>query len=945
MKFVASEIARQQKPFISIRFFPHPQMGSVVADIIEAIKAGAVAGSAVGTADQTFGSTGDPFVDYQNDGNYPTHGEIDDQGRTLQIPDGMTIVHEPNPSYQFSGEIRQPGSSTGEVSNKGIGVFEGGPPPTIDGEAQAAEGSSEPGAIVSVGENPNTVSNSTTRFIQQAPSQYARVVNPIGFVEKLISGNEFCQEQSLKDFLAKPYLVTSGSFTDSDTLSTFARTDLYGVLSTTGLYSNKLQGYFAIRADVKIQIVVNGNPFVQGRYMLVWRPNGGTNSNNTPASTSRRFDLCTQTQLPHVELDVSSETSATLEIPYVSCTTHAPINSPTGTIGSPGAFHIAPYVKMASGQSVGYQLYISFHNVHLHAPAVPQMGSRLAEPQMKVKRKSKNHTSAERDSQGLGPLSAVARVVSDSASSTSKHIPSLSWIAKPVEWVSDLLGGVAHMFGLSKPLNLAATTRSTLNWFPYAPNCDTPDASMPISLMARNQIEGLPGISRTDIDESSFDFIKTVPAYLTQFSFDTSTSAPSNLYWGAVTPEAYYKNYTYNIAAVDYFVRSSVPIHYFARMFQKWRGGIRYHIKFVKTPFHSSRLAFVFQPWDTNTTSLTTAPSYSNTHFAFREILDLRESSEFVVTIPYTAIYPYMEMWSGTTNGAAIGYFGIYLINGLTAPSTVNNTVTTIIEVSGGDDFELAVPYNNGDKLIMTAFTQMNSAKDLITNDHALPLAFGPSEVNLHPAKYCVGERFTSVYQFLKSAVSIPGSGVAGTHSKIRWDPYAIPTDYMGSAASITLNGEMDADNYALICACYALSRGGIRVRAWLESSYSSNPSVVDTSIVTNLPGTTYSGIVYDGANPGTQRLRLVQNLNYAGGVEIQLPAYQRSFARNNNSLYYNSGGGVIATNTAGLGTPHYIYSNFIGGPFAQIYLSRGVNDDFQVSQFMGVPLLRTASA
>lgn len=804
--------------------------------------------------------------------------------------------------------------------------------------------------------SPSTVVNSggytvdstaTTTFLADAPVEIGGFALRSTIPKELIKCDIGSHADDIKEFLSKPYNIYNGVFQASDTSGTFTKYDYFYPLAVgTGatIYLNKLQGIWGMRADLTVKLIVNANRFQAGRYMIVFIPTGGATCSGGASLTlwqnSLCFDKTRVTQLPHVEIDLGTQSEAILTIPYISGTTHWVIPSQSNNYGSPGAIQIYPYSPLnttaAAGTSVPFQMFFTYSNISFNAMGYPQM----------------DITRAEQKSKGVGPVSSVASTVSKVAGIVGDHVPQLSSITKPLSWVADLVKGVATHFGYSNPVNLDTVPRNSLTWFPYMLNCDNIDNSMPASLFSRNEVQKMSGVAGTDIDEASFDFIKQVPAYYNTYTLSTADSAGTSVFNIVLEPATFVNTYnvTGNAAAYTYRMTTSPPFVYLARHFYKYRGGFRFKFKFVKTEFHSGRFAFVFQPYSKVSGSSTSAITYANTMYCHRHIIDIRECNEFEIKVPYTAVSPYLPMWGATRDGS-FGYLSMYVVNPIVCPSTVATSISVIVEVCADKDFELAYPRYFTEAPVLAGYQQMGLGS--ISNEVYIGSALGHNEDSMAGAKYCVGEQANSVYQLLKSGYKMytPNGLPSGTY--LNWDPFTMGYDYCGSSTTYIPNASTKAtynttydfspDNFTRLCSMYLFNRGGMRLRLFTAGT-ATQASMSVCTITGMAPNAGNYYRVTSTATYPYDALSVIQNQSYTGGTEIQIPNYGSTFVRATSNLIYNTnraGAAPYASYTDAMSSPTQVVFGFpAGAPSAGYSIVRTVSDDFQLFGFIGAPLV-----
>jgi hypothetical protein len=120
--------------------------------------------------------------------------------------------------------------------------------------------------------------------------------------------------------------------------------------------------------------------------------------------------------------------------------------------------------------------------------------------------------------------------------------------------------------------------------------------------------------------------------------------------------------------------------------------------------------------------------------YCFREIIDLREKSEFSYTFPFVST----QTWH--TEYQSYGYVSLVVLNELTRPSTVASSVEILLEMSMADDTQFAVPRSCvnpvtgvGAPYIPKAFrTQMNDGDELLSAMGALTVqSASPDEIRV----------------------------------------------------------------------------------------------------------------------------------------------------------------------------------------------------------------------
>ncbi len=636
--------------------------------------------------------------------------------------------------------------------------------------------------------------------VAEAKMPHVKVID-----NSLLSLGRLEKEQAIKDFFAKPIPVQNGTLATTDTVSTFSDIALNN-LFTNAIWANKLYGFLGVRCDFVFTLQVNATRFQQARYMLYFNPTCGssaaTNAYNKRAI--HNFSLMSRTQCPHAEIDVATQSRTTLKVPFISAMSYHPL-------GASNDFHLgmvslAPYVAMSSG-TASFTIWCHLENVELFTATVPQSGRM---------RRGKNNIEAEQDSQQIGPIAGTLKKVSKAAEIAGR-VPLLSAFAEPVSWVSNILGDVASVFGWSKPVNLDHTTRFTKGRGYFLQNYNGPDNSAVLALSSENQLMMTPGFASTDIDEMSFDYIKSIPSYFTAVNWTTADAKETLLKSIALEPATFYNTYTDSGQTCYVYAPCSFPNIFFG----KWRGSFNITIKMVKTEFHSGRLMVAFEPYMGEGVAAPTS-NYSTTNYLHREIIDVRNQNEWTFNFPYS--HPFI--YKSNVAGRPYGYVRIYVVDALVAPATVSSTVTMLFEVSGAEDLEYAFPRATTYCPYVPSAPQSGEPFSAV-KPPAVERVIGTADVSnssIAPSASVIGEKFLSFRQLLKRIQFRPRTSAKAGNTHYNLIPFAWTPAYVNG---VTLYPPILApDMYTWCCSMYALARGGLRFRMF---------SAENTSVTANV--------------------------------------------------------------------------------------------------------------
>lgn len=658
--------------------------------------------------------------------------------------------------------------------------------------------------------------SSTTHFANDANVVTATLQAPRTLDKILYDTSTTEDDQSIRKFLAKPSVLLSGLFQTTDTVSTFPNQDLpQDLLLLNTIYLDKLDGFMGFRATMNFRIQVNGNRFQQGRYMMTWVPTAGQSISSTNAAlriASHTNTLVQRTQLPRVELDISCDTEATLIVPFNSVDNFYPLRSVGNSFRSLGALRIFPYsplVAPSGSSNCSFTVWAWFTDVELVAATVPQMSISSREAKMN----------------GVGPISSPLLAVSRSFAAL-KAIPMISDYASNLSWVTERMSKAASIFGWAKPLNASNTSFVQRKVMPGYCHVEGVDNSIMLAMTDKNEVSVLPGFSCTNTDEMDFSFFNSVSAYKTQFTWSSTAARGDQLLNFDVGPKSGLSTRT---DLNGQTIVDMIPFQFTSQYFKYWRGSLTYTFKIVKTEFHSGRLAFVFVPFEDSLSRPTR--SYDNSDYVHREIVDVRESSVVTITVPFVSLTPFRQLDSQGT----IGSFHVYVVDTLVAPSTVSSSVTILVEAAGGPDLVYAVPRSVQIAPLYNATPQMNLSGSTPSSEDPCKIVnrvIGSADLTMdngETSAACVGELITSYRSLIKSPHLLNWNVAPSAAAYLQISPYLYSfknnSVLSGSPSTTT-------DLIGMLMSIYAVSRGGMRFKMFLDAEQCKNYSPITSMYI-----------------------------------------------------------------------------------------------------------------
>lgn len=760
----------------------------------------------------------------------------------------------------------------------------------------------------------------------------ARPAGEVPMDSGLIEGMSDGQEHALKAFLARPTIVSIGTWTSvapaNGILAAIYLPETI-ILASKAL-SQKISGFLGFRAKCVIRLQVNTNRFQQGRLLMNFFPQDNFMSRKYYTTIT---SLMYQTQLPRIDFDAATDTEVILEVPYVGPYLAYDTTDGTGHVGVVNLIVYEPLQASSGELSAEYTIWAHFEDVELLYPTV---SNTAYVPQAGGSRKMRvggDHSEAEaRDPDG--PVSGILMKVSRVADVLGE-IPLLASVAKPTSWISSILSHTAAAFGFANPSNFAQACLYQQRTFAKAINVSGVDNSINMALLEDNHIRTLPSFASSGHDEMAFMHALSIPTWFRTITW-TDTAVPfASLFAIQLLPI----NFREARGAVGF---NTTPITYIGNFFRYYRGSFRFRIKLVKTEFHSGRMAISFTPGYTAAAHVMTEAELP---FVHKEIVDIRATTEIEFVCPWVSTTPMLR----TT--ASYGTLNINVINELRHPDTVPNSISLIIEVSTADDFQFAVPDNtalfpvlwgtNGTpqcgeahpqagEILVGQIDQHSQVKEVVD---PIGSAEKHTPLNFSAAEYAIGELITSFRQLCKRATPhFDSTSIAATYNRsyIYAHENVMPI-YNDTTSTWSTVGAFYPDYLSATMNCFAFIRGSVRYRVYSKDVTSDNDiSRISLATADDYPGSTYSGFVSSASAWVKETFMPVvpAPTTVYPNPEISIPYY-------NNFTQY-----PVCTDTSG-STPNQSFrpdkwlsiQHSIG---AEFIITRQAGDDFSAGLWVG---------
>jgi hypothetical protein len=557
-------------------------------------------------------------------------------------------------------------------------------------------------------------------------------------------------DADLGSFLGRPVKIVEFQWTPEDT-KLFEIFNPWSEFFTNLDVLEKLNRYRNLRCNLRMKIVINGNPFYYGRALVSYNPYVADDS----VTILRAFfeqDIVQSSQKPHFLLDPTTSQGGEMHLPFLWPENFLDITS-VDWHENMGVVTIQDFdiLHHANGGTdpITVNVFVWAENVVLSVPttarvdglaqALAQSGTadyaldefgfpkyveQASGKKKKGPTKKVNNTQSNDEFTKDGLISKPASAIASAANALSM-IPMIAPYAKATSMVAARIGQVAKIFGYSRPQVLDDTKPYVPRYMGNLCNTDAPETLVKLTVDSKNELTidtrvmGLGGE-----DELAIAAIAQRPSFWQQFDWEESATPDTLLASMAVTPAL--------VRTLD--SGTSLEIHptalsFAPQPFEAWQGSIKYRFNVVCSEYHRGRLRLVYNPKTNNSGAVPYNQVYST-------IIDISEDRDFEYEVKWADVRawnlilgadstPFLPTFSTSAPVAAgqsydNGSLSVYVVNELATPSTTPAAVKVQVWVSGGEDIAFAVPTTFGLRNLSYFRTQCETAPYVPQSEMAL---------------------------------------------------------------------------------------------------------------------------------------------------------------------------------------------------------------------------------
>ncbi|BAH22518.1 structural polyprotein [Chaetoceros socialis f. radians RNA virus 01] len=509
-------------------------------------------------------------------------------------------------------------------------------------------------------------------------------------------------DHELGNFLSRPVRIMRESISlDERTSTTIAPWDVY---LRHPMINKKIANYEYLRANLVLEVVVNGGPFFYGKMLLGYTPFGYEDSlknfNRIPIGHQNTM----LSQQPHVKIDFCESTGGVLHLPFVYNRNYMRISEGSGEPASMGELRLNTLNALKNISFTGPASSVATITVFAYLDNVELVAPSANDPITAQQPELSSESEVDEYSGVISaPASSIAR-----AAGKLKTIPQIAPFALATELGAGAIAEIAKIFGRCRPVVIDPPHKYRPTYVGNMANADIAEAVDKLSLTSKQELTINHDVigKKSDGDDMHLSTFFGREAYMDRFEWKTTDSYDTLLFYTHVHPILFKR---FEATSGDYDVGMLLPpVGYATIPFSFWRGGMTFRFSIVASAFHRGRLRIVYQPQG----GLGTVPGFSA---AFNRVIDLGDARDFEVTVEWNQNIAFREVHTtgsnvpsaqytpgldvgrtsqlplGDQTSVSNGVLAVYVVNDLVSPDGgTDESVEVNWFVKGAPSFEVA---------------------------------------------------------------------------------------------------------------------------------------------------------------------------------------------------------------------------------------------------------------
>jgi len=490
-------------------------------------------------------------------------------------------------------------------------------------------------------------------------------------------------ELSLRHFFRRPVEIANGTWTVNGELDLVFNP--WQLWSTNSRISNRLNNFRTFNGDLKVKLVINGNPMAWGCALMSYCP---CSNPSFPMSSDVRYfapsaffpDIMQASQRMHVLIDASTSTGGELSIPmHALFDGHDLMSTRFNNWGEVWLRSLNTLRQLSSTKALSYTVYAWCENVKLSGATQTNMQG----------------LAAQSGDEQQGSLSQSLGIISKIAAS-AKMVPVIGKWMTAAEMAAKLGSDMAFAMGFSKPTDEAPFIRN-VDVLPHMSPHDGVDTCRTLGTSTNQQMPVDPSVVGFSGDMMNFAEIAKIPSLIDVVNWLPSDARNTILFSMPVTPML---NEPGTRPLLNATALQLTPMGFVASNFRYWRGSLKVRLQIVANAFHRGRLLVV---WDA-----VGSPSSPQEQVTKCMIVDVAENRDFEFDVGWSTFAPLCRTAITTAdmtlsrciNAAGQtantnfhnGVITVYVLNELVTNVTSTTAVGVNVWVSM-PDLEVAEPY------------------------------------------------------------------------------------------------------------------------------------------------------------------------------------------------------------------------------------------------------------
>lgn len=477
-----------------------------------------------------------------------------------------------------------------------------------------------------------------------------------------------------------------------------------------------------------------------------------------------------------------------------------------------------------------------------------------SKPQIQKSKENPSKSTGAREAPG--PIEKVSGIVSKVAN-YAKGIPIIGQFAGPVEWAADIAGGIASIFGWSRPV--AGSGAPPISNIPGRGMAQTmcEDQAVVLGYNNDNKLAANEVVFLREEDEMDVQFIAGRPSLVSVTPFKT-TSTRETLVTHVVGPMIDTDRAIWDPNSRGH----AVDVHptcfeNIALLCSNWRADLHFRVSVAKTAFHTGRLELIYVP------GVERPPASFDATNCYRTILDLSRQNEVEFVIPFVSKWEMNNVSVSETSGVDgnIGWFIIKPLTPLLCPDTVSQEVSiyvwkfaTNVSLAGTARTAVRGPPTPSD----VGSQHMEVGIDHSTEKFVCFGNINSDTTNIDVAKRVCGEQLTNARQLTRAH---------------RQSGYFLDEVRTEIPSQIAMSTEVVTDYLTALAQMYVYYRGGISYKL-INTGGAFYSGFVNTSLIRTYPGDDKLPFDYIGQSNSTFHYT---NTDINPIHEVMVPFYSKT--------------------------------------------------------------------